>query len=46
MDTASRDDILFSTAHKVETESKVEASVELMISKTRSAIKPRESVLH
>jgi hypothetical protein len=46
MDTASRDDILFSTALKEETESKVEASVELVIGKTRSTIKPRESVLH
>lgn len=47
MDTASKDDILFSTtAHKEETESKVEASVELVLGKTRSTIKPRESVLH
>ena len=46
MDTASKDDILFSTAHKEESESKVEASVELVIGKTRSTIKPRESVLH
>ncbi len=46
MDTASKDDILFSTAHKEETDSKIEASVELVIGKTRSTIKPRESVLH
>lgn len=47
MDTSSKDDILYSSAHnKDDNESKVEASVELVIGKTRSTIKPRESVLH
>jgi hypothetical protein len=44
-ESASKDDLKIASAIKDESSTKVEASVEMIIGKTRSTIKPRESVL-
>lgn len=45
-ESTSKDDLNLSIMIKDETVSKIETSVDLLMGKNRTTIKPRESVLH